>query len=45
MTEQRQKLKQILIELEYSHDYLFTEDDIPTILDKIEAVICNTQCY
>lgn len=44
MTKQRQKLKKILTELEYSHDYLFTDDDIPTILDKIEAVICHTCC-
>ena len=44
MTELRIKLKKILTDLEYSHDYLFTYDEIPDIIDKIEVAISVTRC-
>ena len=44
MTELRIKLKKILTDLEYSHDYLFTHDEIPNIIDKIEEAISVTRC-
>ena len=44
MTELRIKLKKILTDLEYSHDYLFTHDEIPNIIDKIEEAIYVTRC-